>query len=191
MRPVAYQAARPGIRTGNTRPAVEAFDERRTVIFAAQPAAAQGVRVQPGRTNRNDGEHRIASAGDAVAALHQGNVPQGFSPLQKAGTLSRSGSSRNGSTACSPAIPRRVRASFGRRAERPTKPLARLRIRTNSTSGWRASCVPPSRCRRRPLCARSTERRQNGTLGGARRGSRTVEELGQAPYRPRYPGQDG
>ncbi len=71
------------------------------------------------------------------------------------GTSNRSGSSRSGSTAYSPAIPARARGSYGARAARSTSPSRRRPTRTSSTSGWRASSATPSRCRPARSPARS------------------------------------
>ena len=78
MRPAAAKAAGAGFRTGHPGPAMEALDARRTALPAAQPAAAQGVRVRPGRADRHDGQHRAAAPGDAAAAFHRGQCAAGL-----------------------------------------------------------------------------------------------------------------
>ena len=52
----------PAYRAGHPRPAVEASDRRRAALPAAQPAAAQGLWVRPGRADRDDGQHRRCAA---------------------------------------------------------------------------------------------------------------------------------
>ena len=61
-----------GLRTDHSRATLAPPDQRRADVPTAEPAAAQGVRFQPRRADRDDGQYRAAPPGDAVATFHRG-----------------------------------------------------------------------------------------------------------------------
>jgi len=69
--PTGYDSRPLNTRGANGRRAWERFP-------AAQPAPAQGLRVQPGRADRDDRQHRSAPPGDELQHFTEGNVPPGL-----------------------------------------------------------------------------------------------------------------
>ena len=162
-------------------------------LSAAQPAAAQGLRLWPGRADRHDVNIALRRQLMQLQHFTEGNVPPGL--LERAGRLERR---------ADPPVPGMVRQRFS-----PAIPAARSRL-VWAPSGakyqafkeapykdefdeWLARIVcyafslPPTAFTRQVNRA-TAETTQETAL---ERGAGAADGLGQAARRPRHPGPDG
>ncbi len=185
------RAARSRLPAGAARAAGGGFHHARADLPAAEPAAAQALRLFAGRADRDDRQHRAQAPAASARLLHRrqraGGADRHARELDAAADqgipaiLGRAGrAARRQSGAASP---RQVRA--GRRRQ-DFHPDARRRAqgRLRRVAGAHRLLRLLDLAARLPGADEPRDR-GDGAAGGAQRGAGADPELGEAAHRPR------